>query len=131
MNKILLLALLLWCSVAAALTLEEPLSDAAQEARARAVFAELRCVVCQGESIADSNAQVAVDMRREIRAQVAAGKKTDDIIYYFSKRYGDYVRMRPPLNATTALLWLGPPVILFTLFLGLCIFFYFSSRKNK
>lgn len=95
-----------------ALTVEEPLSNSTQESIAKAIFRELRCVVCQGESIADSPADVARDMRREVRAQVAAGKNTDEIKMYFVERYGDFVLMRPPFAFATALLWLGPILIL-------------------
>lgn len=113
-SKLLCLAamVVLTSSFAFALTLEEPLRDAAQEARARALFHELRCVVCQSETLADSPADVARDMRREIRSQVAAGKTEQEIKSYLTSRYGDVILMRPPLSADTVLLWLSPLLIL-------------------
>jgi len=108
-NKFFILAAIVFSSFAAfALSVEDPLSDPAQEAAARAIFQEIRCVVCQSEALADSQAQVAADMRREIRTQVAAGKSHDEILTYFTERYGDFVLMRPPLRHHTVLLWLAP-----------------------
>jgi cytochrome c-type biogenesis protein CcmH len=82
------------------------------DTRVRDIAAELRCLVCQNQSIADSNASLAVDLRRQIREQVAQGKSDDDIRAYMTARYGDFVLYRPPLKATTALLWLGPFLLL-------------------
>jgi cytochrome c-type biogenesis protein CcmH len=120
---------ILFLSSAHALTLEEPLPNPAQEEAARDIFHELRCVVCQSESLADSSAQVAVDMRREIRAQVAAGKPHDKIISYFTSRYGNYVLMRPQFNYSTAALWLAPPIIIL---LGgmLSVLYFFRGPKS-
>jgi len=128
-NKFFILAILVFASYAAlALSLEEPLPDPAQEASARAIFQELRCVVCQSESIADSQAQVAADMRREIRVQIAAGKSHDDIIAYFTLRYGDFVLMRPPLNNNTILLWFTP--LMAILAGGIMTALYFRRRRK-
>lgn len=107
-----------------ALTIESPLPDAAQEAQAKELFYELRCVVCQGESIADSPADVARDMRAEVRAQVKKGNNAQDIKKYFTDRYGDFVLMRPPLNQATALLWLGPVLIVSVALFMAFVFFY-------
>lgn len=73
---------------------------------------ELRCLVCQNQTIADSNAELAVDLRREIREQVKAGKTDAEILDFMTKRYGDFVLYRPPLKATTVLLWFGPALLL-------------------
>jgi len=73
---------------------------------------ELRCLVCQNQTIADSNAELAVDLRREIREQVKAGKTDAEILDFMTKRYGDFVLYRPPLKATTVLLWFGPVLLL-------------------
>lgn len=90
-----------------------PLPQGAQvEQRIMAIAAELRCLVCQNESIAGSRAGLAVDLRQQIREQVAAGKTDEEIMTYMVDRYGDFVRYRPPLKATTLLLWFGPAVLL-------------------
>lgn len=102
----------LWATVAFALPVESPLSDPAQEAKARSVFRMLRCVVCQGETIADSSADIAVDMRRDVRSQIAAGRSEGEVIAYFAERYGDSVRMQPPFSGATLLLWLAPLLVI-------------------
>jgi len=84
------------------------LSNPVQEARARALFQETRCLVCQGESIDDSDAELAGDLRGAIRAQVAAGRSDDQVRAFLSARYGDFVLFRPKLSAANALLWGGP-----------------------
>lgn len=83
-------------------------SDPALEARMVAITSELRCLVCQNQTIADSNAGLAVDLRRETRALLKAGKSDRDVLDYMTSRYGDFVLYRPPLKAATVLLWFGP-----------------------
>jgi cytochrome c-type biogenesis protein CcmH len=73
---------------------------------------KLRCLVCQNQTIADSNADLAGDLRKQIREQIAAGKTDDEIIAYMTQRYGDFVLYQPPFKATTALLWTGPALLL-------------------
>jgi cytochrome c-type biogenesis protein CcmH len=73
---------------------------------------ELRCLVCQNQTIADSNADLAADLRREIREQIQAGKTDAEIRAFMTTRYGDFVLYRPPLKATTVLLWFGPALLL-------------------
>ena len=80
--------------------------------RMHALTAELRCLVCQNESLADSNAPLALDLKREIAQRVAAGDSDAQIIEFLVERYGDFVIYRPPLRAGTLLLWLGPPALL-------------------
>ncbi|MCR6658549.1 MAG: cytochrome c-type biogenesis protein CcmH [Asticcacaulis sp.] len=82
-----------------------------EDARARQLFTEVRCVQCQSESIADSDAQIAGDMRREIRADIAAGKTDAQIRKELFAHYGDYVLFRPRFSAGNLLLWLLPPLI--------------------
>ncbi len=82
------------------------------EARYRALIAELRCMVCQNQSIAESNAPLADDLRRQVRAQIAAGRSDAEIIEFLTARYGDFVRYRPAFKARTWLLWLGPLALL-------------------
>ncbi|GGO93797.1 cytochrome c-type biogenesis protein [Stakelama pacifica] len=88
------------------------LRDPAQEAKARDLMEELRCLVCQGQSIADSDADMAADMRALVRERIAAGEKPDDIRRWLIERYGDYVTYDPPLGWATAPLWLAPFLLL-------------------
>jgi cytochrome c-type biogenesis protein CcmH len=82
---------------------------------------KLRCLVCQNQSIADSNAELAQDLRRQIREQVAAGKTDDEIVTYMVARYGDFVLYEPPVKPTTVLLWAGPALLLVAGFAGLAV----------
>ncbi len=77
-----------------------------------ALSAELRCLVCQNQSIADSNADLAVDLRRQIREQLGSGRSEGEVRDYMVQRYGDFVLYRPPLKASTLLLWGGPLLLL-------------------
>lgn len=86
--------------------------DPALEARMASITAELRCLVCQNQTIAESDAGLAVDLRRETRAMLRDGKSEDEILAYMTDRYGDFVRYRPPVKATTAVLWFGPAALL-------------------
>ena len=90
----------------------ERLANPQQEARAVALQRELRCVVCQGESLDESSAPLAADLRRLIRAMIAKGKTDSQIENYLVARYGDFVLMKPPLGPETYLLWFGPWVVL-------------------
>ena len=87
-------------------------TDPVLEARMVQVTSELRCLVCQNQTIADSHADLAVDLRRQVREQLQAGRTDAEIIDYMTARYGDFVRYRPAFKATTALLWLGPALML-------------------
>ncbi|MBC7781846.1 MAG: cytochrome c-type biogenesis protein CcmH [Proteobacteria bacterium] len=86
--------------------------DPVLEKRLVALTKELRCLVCQNESIADSQAALAVDMRNEIRTQLRAGMSDAQVIAFMVERYGNFVRFRPPLAATTIALWFGPAALL-------------------
>lgn len=108
---------------ALALALEAPLPDAQQEQRAKALFHEIRCVVCQGESIADSGADIAGDLRRDVRKRVEEGESDDAIKAMLVSRYGDSILMSPPVNRMTALLWIGPFLVLFIAALAVRRFF--------
>ena len=92
--------------------LDRPLTDAAQEARAQALFKDVRCVVCQHEAIADSPAGVAGDMRRLIREEIASGATDQQVRDDLVRRFGDYVLFTPPVRAGTWLLWFGPFVLI-------------------
>jgi len=86
--------------------------DAKVEQRLKALAEELRCLVCQNQTIADSNAALALDLRNQIRAQIAEGRSDAQIRDYMVERYGDFVLYRPPLKASTLALWLGPAALL-------------------
>ena len=87
-------------------------ADAALEARVLAIASELRCLVCQNQTIADSHAGLAVDLRQQIREMLGKGMSERDVLDYMTQRYGDFVLYRPPLKPTTALLWAGPAALL-------------------
>ena len=90
-----------------------PLAEDPQlETRVQRLSEELRCLVCQNQTIADSHAGLAVDLKNQIREQLRAGKSDADILDYMTERYGDFVLYRPPFKATTLLLWAGPFVLL-------------------
>jgi cytochrome c-type biogenesis protein CcmH len=107
-----LLGFLLLAVSAGAVEPNEMLKDPALEARAREVSKALRCVQCQNESIDESNAEIAHDMRVLVRQRIMAGDSNEQIIAYMTSRYGDYVRLMPRFMPTTLLLWLGPLAIL-------------------
>ena len=86
--------------------------DTAVEARLKHLAVELRCLVCQNQTLADSNAPLAEDLRREVREMIAKNMSDKEIIDFLVSRYGDFVLYRPPLKATTTLLWVGPFVLL-------------------
>ena len=103
-------ALLALCLAAAAHAADAPLTAAEPELEAKMlrISAELRCLVCQNQTIADSNAELAQDLRREIRGMIAGGKSDKEIIDFMVARYGDFVLYRPPVKGITLLLWGGP-----------------------
>jgi cytochrome c-type biogenesis protein CcmH len=86
--------------------------DPALDKRVASLAHELRCLVCQNQTLADSNAPLAVDLRNQIREQLAAGRSERDVVDFMVARYGDFVLYRPPLKANTVLLWAGPFVFL-------------------
>ena len=87
-------------------------TDIQAEQRIRQIEEKLRCLVCQNQSLADSSAELAGDLRREVREQVAAGRSDAEILEFMVQRYGDFVLYEPPFKPTTLLLWLGPFVLL-------------------
>lgn len=98
-----------------------------QVERFQTLTAELRCLVCQNQSLADSNADLAVDMRREILAMIERGDSDAQIVGFLVERYGDFVRYRPPVKASTLLLWYGP----FALLLGGLIVIVVLIRRKR
>ncbi len=125
--RALLITLFAFSQVAGAVLPGETLSDKQQDDRARALYREVRCVVCQNESIADSGADIAADMRRDIRAHISEGKSDSDIRDILRARYGDYVLFRPRFSLATGLLW-GLPVAV--LLAGGVIFVATGRRKG-
>jgi cytochrome c-type biogenesis protein CcmH len=108
-------ALLLWVWVpvmALAQTALPNAADPALEARVMVIAEELRCLVCQNETIAASHAELAVDLRQQIRSQLQQGRTAQEILDFMSQRYGDFVLYRPPWQSRTLLLWLGPFLLL-------------------
>ena len=96
-------------------------NDAVAEAQVQRLSEQLRCLVCQNQTLADSHADLAQDLKQEIREMAAKGMSDQAIIDYLVARYGDFVRYRPPLKSTTLLLWLGPFALLFAGGIGLFI----------
>lgn len=102
-------------------------ADVALEKRVMALAEELRCLVCQNQTIADSNAGLAIDLKNQVREKLAAGMSEREIIDYMVARYGDFVLYRPPVKTVTVLLWFGPPLLLA---LGLWILLVTVRRRR-
>ena len=119
-------ALVLLAAPVAAVTPDEQLSNPAQEARAQVLSRTLRCVVCQNQSIDDSNAPLAHDLRVILRERIAAGDSDEQAVAYLVQRYGDFVRLNPPMRGDTLVLWFGPLAVL--LLGGAGVAFYLRGR---
>ena len=102
-------------------------ADPATESRLKHLSEELRCLVCQNQTIADSNADLAIDLRRVVRAEILAGKSDGEIKDYLVARYGDFVLYRPPIQGNTVLLWGGPFALLA---IGLVVWMFIGRRKT-
>jgi len=102
-------------------------ADPVAEKRLVELSSELRCLVCQNQTIADSNADLAVDLRREIRGMIQQGKSDREILDFMVARYGDFVLYRPPVKGVTAMLWFGPALILV---IGLMALIRYLRRRN-
>lgn len=121
----------LFCSlmvagVASAVFVEERLPDPKQEERAREISEDIRCLVCQNQSIMDSNADLAKDLRGIVRERIVAGDSDDEVRQYLVTRYGDWVLLNPPFKARTLLLW-GAPVVM--ILVGLVLVVVYFRRK--
>lgn len=112
-------------SIYAAFSQEDPVI----ESRLKALSSELRCLVCQNTTLADSSAPLAEDLRNEIRTLMREGKTDDEVKAYLVARYGDFVLYRPPMQANTALLWIGPFVML--LIGAVALFVILKKRVNS
>src|SRR4030088_3466473 len=113
---------------ARALDANGQLEDAALQARFENIAKDLRCLVCQNESIADSNVELASDLRRQVREMLVAGKSDDEIFDFMTDRYGEFVRFSPPLEPKTLLIW-GAPFIM--LLLGGGIIFRVARQRSR
>jgi len=131
MRSRILLAFLLVCCIAPAVVPKEAepnADDPVVEKRLVRLSQELRCLVCQNETLADSRADLAEDLRREIREQIRAGKSDKEIIAFLTQRYGEFVLYRPLVEPKTYLLWFGPFILLLA---GLALLFrYVKNRRD-
>jgi cytochrome c-type biogenesis protein CcmH len=124
-----MLALLLALPLAASAKEAAPASDdPVLEARVMRIAAELRCLVCQNQTIADSHADLAQDLRQQVREMLQKGQSDAQIIDYMTQRYGDFVLYRPPVKSTTALLWYGPALLMLG---GLGVLAVVLRRRSK
>lgn len=130
MNKLYLLFLLLIFNIPIYAIDKNPinLDNAEQEARYQKLTNELRCVVCQNQSVADSNAELAQDVRNLVRNKISEGQTNEQINAFLVERYGDFVLYNPPLTEKTYILWLGPFILLLLAFI---ILMYFIRRQPK
>jgi cytochrome c-type biogenesis protein CcmH len=124
--RALLLALALLLPLGAQATTEPTLLDPVAQKRLVDLSAQLRCLVCQNQSIAESNAELAVDLRNQINEQIKSGKSDKEIVDFMVTRYGDFVLYRPPFKATTAVLWGGPLALLL-----LAVFAFYRTLKAR
>ena len=127
---LLLAVLLLAAPHAYAKEAVEVAANPALEARVMALATELRCLVCQNQTIADSHAELAVDLRNQIREQLMKGQNEDQIRAYMTARYGDFVLYKPPFKPATALLWVGPPLLLLSALAGLFLMLRARQRAS-
>lgn len=130
MRAIALAAMLGLAAVTAAVAVEpdERLADPALEARARGLSSELRCLVCQNQSIDDSNADLAHDLRVLIRERLTAGDSDQQVLQFMVRRYGDFILLRPPVQPDTYVLWFGPFAVLVLGALGAAVYLRRSRR---
>ena len=103
-------------------------ADPALEKRVMALESDLRCLVCQNQTIADSNADLAIDLKNQVREKLRKGESEQMIIDYMVARYGDFVLYKPPVKATTLPLWIGPFALLFAALVGL---YYYIARRRR
>lgn len=122
------LLFLLIAFAAGAVQPDEMLKDPAQEARARALSEQIRCLVCQNQSIDDSEASLAHDLRLLVRDQIQQGRSNAQIRDFLVKRYGAFVLLKPPFRTSTLVLWLGPLIVLVAGAAGLAIYFWGRNR---
>jgi cytochrome c-type biogenesis protein CcmH len=134
MKSLLALALLVMVNLLAgnafAVMPDEVLADPALEARARNLSQDLRCLVCQNQSIDDSSAPLAKDLRVIVRERLTAGDTDEQVIDYLVARYGNYVLLKPPFQGVTLFLWIGPAVFLIAA-AGICALYFRARKRNE
>lgn len=128
---VLVLALVLAAPPVVAVEPSEKLADPQEEARARELSEEIRCLVCQNQSIDESNAELAKDMRVLVRERIEAGDSNKEIKAYLTERYGDFVLLKPPMKPETYVLWYGPAVIVALGAIGVAVFFLRRRRVSS
>lgn len=129
MSRILILSLTLFFSPWSLAKEAMPMADdPALEARVMALSAELRCLVCQNQTIADSHAELAIDLKNQVREMMIAGKTDDEIREYMVERYGDFVLYKPPVSESTFLLWFGPMLLFF---IGLVVLMINLKKRQR
>jgi len=129
MKLLLFFILLNLCFVSGAIAKEaQPSEDPQIEQRMKALTEQLRCLVCQNETLADSHADLAEDLRKQIREQMKAGKSDQEILAYLTQRYGDFVLYKPPVKLTTYLLWFGPFALLLS---GIFVLYRYVKRRRE
>ena len=129
MKRIILLLTILISLFGATLAKEaQSNEDPKIEARMKTLTEQLRCLVCQNETLADSRADLAEDLRKQIREQIRAGKSDQEIIAFLTERYGDFVLYNPPVKKTTYLLWFGPFVLLIT---GTAVLYRYLKNRRE
>jgi cytochrome c-type biogenesis protein CcmH len=129
MKYFVLLILVFLCLAGAVAAKEaQPNEDPKIEQRMKALTEQLRCLVCQNETLADSRAELAEDLRRQIREQIKAGKSDPEIIAFLTERYGDFVLYNPPVKRTTYLLWFGPFILLIA---GTGVLYRYLKRRRE
>lgn len=128
MKQLVLIAMLCWAVSTAWAADVYQLADPQQQKIYEDLTSQLRCLVCQNQTIADSHAELAGDLRRQVYEMLQQGKSRDDIVQFMTDRYGDFVLYNPPFKAKTGLLWLGP--VAFVL-VGFAIIFSIIRRKAK
>ena len=130
-RALLLPALLLLCLLPSPVLADEaqPLADdPVLEKRVMELAEDLRCLVCQNETLAGSHSDLAADLRQQIREQMKAGKSNQEIIAFMTERYGDFVLFRPPVKTTTYLLWFGPFILLIA---GVVVQYLYLKRRRE
>lgn len=127
MKRVLFVIFVLVFAGAAIAKEAQPNEDPQIAQRMKVLTEQLRCLVCQNETLADSKADLAEDLRKEIREQMKAGKSDQEIIAFLTQRYGDFVLYKPPVKSTTYLLWFGPFVLLIV---GTAVLYRFLKRRR-
>src|SRR5437868_14798846 len=129
MKQIIVLIFISICFAAGCIAKDaQPNEDPQIEQRMKAMTEQLRCLVCQNETLADSHADLAEDLRKQIREQMSAGKSDQEILAYLTQRYGDFVLYKPPVKATTYLLWFGPFALLIA---GTFILYLYLKKRRE